>query len=412
LSPGFVFPVFLLPSQKTGFCSGKAMKKSGSISFQPLINDAELGQSQPRKACNKSEFYRGFLVGIATFIAIGLIFSCFPQILRKYHNYKHAVASYDWSEKLHDLEMAFKTFEEEFDRQWHNKPEERAQRFQAFRKTFYKVRQLNSVPSNTTFELNEFSDWTEDEIKQFLMPLDHYERLREDKFIRPLNPVLSSALTDEYPAHLDWRDKGVVTPVKAQGKCGSCWAFATAATVESAYAVAHGELRSLSEQELLDCNLENNACNGGNVGRAFSYVHEHGLMLEDDYPYVAHRQNSCALAGQTTKIDTAYYLDRSEKDMVDWLVNFGPVNVGISVTPDMMPYKNGVFRPSDFDCKYNVLGLHALLVVGYGETEEGEKYWIIKNSWGQNWGTEHGYVYFARGVNACGIEDEPIGILA
>lgn len=78
----------------------------------------------------------------------------------------------------------------------------------------------------------------------------------------------------------------------------------------------------------------------------------------------------------------------------------------------MKPYKSGVFRPSDYDCKYNVLGLHALLVVGYGETVDGEKYWIVKNSWGQNWGTENGYVYFARGVNACGIEDEPIGLQA
>jgi len=52
-----------------------------------------------------------------------------------------------------------------------------------------------------------------------------------------------------------------------------------------------------------------------------------------------------------------------------------------------------------------------LLIVGYGTTDGGEKYWIVKNSWGQDWGVEHGYVYFARGVNACGIEDEPIGLL-
>ncbi|KAK5973166.1 hypothetical protein GCK32_022553, partial [Trichostrongylus colubriformis] len=98
--------------------------------------------------------------------------------------------------------------------------------------------------------------------------------------------------------------------------------------------------------------------------------------------------------------------------MIDWLVGFGPVNIGIAVTPDMKPYKGGVFTPSAYDCKNKVVGLHSLLITGYGTSETGEKYWIVKNSWGDTWGVEHGYVYFARGINACGIEDEPIGILA
>uniref|UniRef100_A0AC35FGT8 Peptidase C1A papain C-terminal domain-containing protein n=1 Tax=Panagrolaimus sp. PS1159 TaxID=55785 RepID=A0AC35FGT8_9BILA len=98
--------------------------------------------------------------------------------------------------------------------------------------------------------------------------------------------------------------------------------------------------------------------------------------------------------------------------MIDWLITYGPVNVGISVPPSMKFYKSGVYNPSPYECKFDVLGLHALLAVGYGQTDDGEKYWIVKNSWGQKWGTENGYVYFARGKNACGIEDEPIGILA
>ena len=88
----------------------------------------------------------------------------------------------------------------------------------------------------------------------------------------------------------------MVTPVKVQkppgSSCGSCWAFATVATVESAYAIGHGELRNLSEQELLDCNLENHACDGGDPAKAFHFVHKTGLMLEDSYPYVARRLDS------------------------------------------------------------------------------------------------------------------------
>jgi len=261
---------------------------------------------------------------------------------------------------------------------------------------------------------NEFTDMTDDEIKQMLLPLNYYSNLRKHAtFLRPIDTDFTETAVN-HPPRMDWREKGVVTAVKAQGKCGSCWAFATAATVESAYAVAHGELRNLSEQELLDCNMENNACNGGDMDKSFRFVHERGLMSEDAYPYVAHRQNSCALTDQseTTKIDVAYWLNPSEDAMIDWLVTYGPVNVGISVPPSMMHYKSGVFNPSPYDCKFKVLGLHALLVVGYGQSDDGEKFWVVKNSWGQKWGTEDGYVYFSRGNNACGIEDEPIGILA
>jgi hypothetical protein len=103
------------------------------------------------------------------------------------------------------------------------------------------------------------------------------------------------------------------------------------ATTESAYAVAHGKLRSLSEQELLDCNLENNACKGGNEDKAFRFIHERGLVSEWEYPYVAHRQNVCRMnekSDNLTKIDVAVFINPDEQSMLDWLINFGPVNVG------------------------------------------------------------------------------------
>jgi len=314
----------------------------------------------------------------------------------------------------------FKKFMFKYGKRYENYTE-MEQRFSNFRKTLEHVEKLNHLEklTQTDFGINHLADMSDEEFQQMLMPKDFYKNLRRtNKFIKPMPPNMidkSNVGAYPYPKHFDWRDKGVVTPVKAQGNCGSCWAFATAATVESAYAIGHGELRNLSEQELLDCNLENNACNGGDVDKAFDFVHKFGLMLEDEYPYVAHRQNSCALSdwtGNTTKIDMAYFINPDENAIIEWLVTFGPVNVGISVPPDMKPYKGGVYRPSDYDCQFNVLGLHALNIVGYGTNEDGEKYWIVKNSWGQSWGVEEGYVYFARGVNACGIEDEPIGLLA
>ncbi|KAI6190798.1 Cathepsin L-like cysteine proteinase [Aphelenchoides bicaudatus] len=318
---------------------------------------------------------------------------------------------------FNDHYNSFKKFMFKFDKQYET-IEEMEVRFNNFRKTLEHVGRLNGLEklTSTEFGVNDFSDMSDQEFQKMLMPKETKSQ-RKPNFIKKMPDHVKSKMRDTaypYPAHFDWRDKGVVTPVKAQGQCGSCWAFATAATVETSYAIGHGVLRNLSEQELLDCNLDNNACNGGDVDKAFDFVRQHGLMLEDEYPYVAHRQNSCALheSDNTTKLEMAYFINPEEHSIIEWLVTFGPVNVGISVPPDMKPYTGGVYRPSDWDCQFNVLGLHALNIVGYGTSEDGEKYWIVKNSWGQSWGIENGYVYFARGVNACGIEDEPIGLLA
>ncbi|VDO23296.1 unnamed protein product [Haemonchus placei] len=238
-----------------------------------------------------------------------------------------------------------------------------------------------------------------------------YIKLREEAtFIRNDPPKPERAVPA--PDFFDWRARNVVSPVKAQGNCGSCWAFAATATVEAAWAIAHGEMRTLSEQTLLDCDFDDNACDGGDEDKAFRYIHRHGLAYTADLPYVAHRQNTCRVDGNVTKIEVAYFIHPDEQSIIDWLVGYGPVNIGIAVTPDMKPYKGGVFTPNADDCKHKVVGLHSLMITGYGTTEAGEKYWIVKNSWGNTWGVEHGYVYFARGINACGIEDEPIGILA
>lgn len=116
------------------------------------------------------------------------------------------------------------------------------------------------------------------------MPANYKPQRRQSRFIRPYAEFQQRKQAhlrkygrrfDQaagYPDHFDWREKGVVTPVKSQLQCGSCWAFAAIATVETSYAIAHGELRNLSEQELLDCDLQNNACNGGDDDKAFECV--------------------------------------------------------------------------------------------------------------------------------------------
>lgn len=80
-------------------------------------------------------------------------------------------------------------------------------------------------------------------------------------------------------------------------------------------------------------------------------------------------------------VDEVYGFDRNEEEMADWVSSKGPITIGVNVTKEMFSYRGGVFNPTDYDCAYKSLGSHALAVVGYG-TQNGENYWLLKNSWG------------------------------
>lgn len=108
------------------------------------------------------------------------------------------------------------------------------------------------------------------------------------EYAKKASPI-ELALKD-VPAHWDWRDFGVVTPVKNQGKCGSCWTFSTVGSMESHFMKKYGQFRNLSEQQLVDCagDFDNYGCNGGLPSHAFEYImHAGGLATEADYPYLA-----------------------------------------------------------------------------------------------------------------------------
>ena len=206
----------------------------------------------------------------------------------------------------------------------------------------------------------------------------------------------TSAGNNTLPTHLDWRTKGnYITPVKNQAKCGSCWAHAAVAAIESNYAIKYGNttLLTLSEQELLDCAGDDGGCDGGFSDAGFIYTtRNNGLSLENEYIYLEHREECKKDYYKHYNPITGYIeFEKYNEQALMTAVNNGPVVVGIEASYDFDYYNGGIF---DGECGTDVN--HMVLVVGYGEDEQtGNKYWIVKNSYGPYWG-ENGYIRICR----------------
>jgi C1A family cysteine protease len=223
------------------------------------------------------------------------------------------------------------------------------------------------------------------------------------------------------PPSLDWRENAFspVSPVKDQGRCGSCWAFACAETAESAYALKnHTAPPVLSTQQLVDCSKEDSyGCSGGSINPTMSYILTHGLETEDAYPYLGQESGRCTEADNTTTIPR-YTLERcfnvqaySEEQLKRALTAYGPLVVCIDASAMVFQlYQSGIIRASECETSIN----HAVQLVGYGE-EKGTKYWLVRNSWGETWG-EKGYMRLERTDNentegTCGVALKAVGLV-
>jgi C1A family cysteine protease len=170
-------------------------------------------------------------------------------------------------------------------------------RLELFTKTMTHITKENARNDITfTMAVNQFADWTDEEYKRLL------------SYKPPAEGVAHHYV--EFPQSngpIDWRQQGKISGVRNQGSCGSCWAFSAVSAMEGAYAIKHGSLKALSEQQLVDCSgsYGNQGCNGGWYDAAFRYGRDYGMMSQSSYPYAGYQQYCYYNAGSVVaKVST------------------------------------------------------------------------------------------------------------
>ena len=226
---------------------------------------------------------------------------------------------------------------------------------------------------------NQFSDLTSKEFQELYVGnyLDNPTHRRQRHY--------NYSLLQPHPNNttsLDWTTKNAVTPVKNQGRCGSCWAFSTIGAVEGAFAIASDTLLELSMQQVVSCDATDHGCDGGLMRKAFDWIHTNPLCTYDTYPYTSELGLSGTCNNTCTGIVTVgNHTDVPSEQGILPAVLMGPVSVGIEADmPEFQLYKGGVMDDPYCGTQLD----HGVLVVGFG-TDQGVPYWKVKNSWGNKW---------------------------
>ena len=231
----------------------------------------------------------------------------------------------------------------------------------------------------------------------------------------------------DIPDHKDWYKEGKVTQPYDQEGCGGCWAFSTAAAVESLAFISgyDKELTEYSVQQLIDCDTDNYACGGGWMYEGFAYVSEHGILKKEDYSRWSHSHHVCRVKDQELKqknhIKDIGYVENDGRynEELRELLQKQPISIAIYSTGRLMHYRDGILTEKYLKCSKSDNEVnHGVLLVGYGSTDDSshesdkargskcKNYWIVRNSWGANWGHDGFFKLCADGL---GDSSTPLG---
>jgi len=205
------------------------------------------------------------------------------------------------------------------------------------------------------------------------------------------------------PARWNWCEHDGCTPIKAQGSCGSCWTFGTVGALECSILIQDGVVRNLAEQYLLSCNTDGWGCNGGWFAHSYHIwkkppgESEAGAVYETNFPYVGYKAPCSPPHTHYEKITSWSYVVSTKvrpavADIKRAIYEYGPVSASVCVGWRFNNYADGVFTSNE--CQdVN----HAVVLVGWDDTQGTQGVWYLRNSWGSYWG-ESGYMRIGYGI--------------